>query len=313
MLIRLTERLVSMAAVLVIVSVISYLLILLTPGDAATTMARQRAGVGATPELVAQIREDLGLDQPLVVQYARWMSAVVRGDLGESLRTRRSIAADIALKLPVTLLLAGGAAVLTLLIAIPAGALAAIRPGTKIDRTIRAAAFIGVSSPTFWVGFLLVLVFSLSLRITPTFGIGGIQSMILPWITLALPFAGSLSLLVRTTLRSEMAKLYATTAYAKGLQTRGVVLGHALPNVLVPLVAVFAAQLGQMIAGAILVEIIFAWPGLGTYFVNSVSFRDIPAIQASVLIFAAFFIGLNALADVAQVWLDPRIRGQARA
>ena len=297
-----------MAAVLAVVSVISYLLILMTPGDAATTMARQRAGVGASAELVAEIRKEIGLDQPVPVQYARWISGVARGDFGISLRTRRSISADIAARLPVTLLLAGGAAVFALVIALPLGAISAMRSGSRVDRAVRTLAFVSVSSPTFWVGFVLVLVFSLKLRLTPTFGMTDISSMILPWIALGLPFAGSLCLLIRTMLRSDLARLHTTTAYAKGLRTRGVVVRHALPNVLPPVVAVFGAQLGLMISGAILVEIIFAWPGLGSYFLSSVSFRDIPAIQASVMVFAAFFIVLNALADVTQRLLDPRMR-----
>lgn len=305
------QRFAGTVAVLIVASVISFLLVQLAPGDASNTVARHRAGIGASPEYVAQVRRELGLDEPLAAQYLQWLAGVSRGDLGVSIRTGRPIAAEIATRLPVTLLLAAGAALFSLLVAIPIGVIGALRPGSRIDRILRTVALTSVSVPEFWLGFMLILVFSLTLRLTPTFGMSGIQAMILPWVTLGLRYAGSLSQVIRTTLRSTLSNLYVTTAYAKGLRTPAVIARHALGNVFVPVIAVFGTMLGQMISGAIVVEIVFSWPGLASYYVDSVAFRDLPAIQAAVLVFAAVFVLLNLVVDVCQVVVDPRMRGRA--
>lgn len=302
------RRSAGMLAVLIIASLTSFLLVQLAPGDAANTVARYRAGIGASPEQVDQIREELGLNEPLINQYGDWLSGVLSGDLGISIRTGDPIVDEVAARLPVTLLLAGGAAVLSLLLAIPMGVIGATRPGGRADRILRLLALTWVSTPEFWLGFLLVLVFSLTLRLTPTFGMSGIDAMILPWVALSLRYAGSLSQVIRTTLRSTLINLYITTAYAKGLSSRQVIWRHAVPNVMVPILAVFGTMLGQMISGAILVEVIFSWPGLGSYYVDSVAFRDLPAIQATVLIFAAIFVFINLVVDIAQAAIDPRLR-----
>lgn len=295
-------------AVLFIASFISFLLVELAPGDAANTVARYRAGIGASPEQVAQIRAELGLDQPLLLQYGRWLSGLVQGDLGTSIRTGAPIGDEVANRLPVTLLLAAGAAILCLILAVPMGIIGAIRPGSRPDRLLRFIALTWVSTPEFFLGFVLILIFSIGMRLTPTFGMAGPSALILPWITLSLRYAGGLSQVIRTTLRSTLANLYVTTGYAKGLNTRQVVIGHALPNVFVPVMAVFGTMLGQMISGAIVVEIIFSWPGLASYYVQSVAFRDLPAIQATVLVFAAIFVLINLVVDMAQALVDPRIR-----
>ena len=306
------QRFAGTLAVLVIASFTSFLLVQLAPGDAANTVARYRAGIGASPEQVEQIREQLGLNEPLLAQYGAWLSGVVTGDFGISIRTGDPIVEEVATRLPVTLQLALGAAVLTLLLAVPIGIVGATRPGSRLDRLLRFISLTWVSTPEFGLGFILILVFSLTLRLTPTFGMTGLEAMILPWVTLALRYAGSLSQVLRTTLRSTLSQLYVTTAYAKGLRTRGVIRRHALPNVVVPMLAVFGTMLGQMISGAIVVEVIFSWPGLGSYYVDSVAFRDLPAIQATVLIFAAIFVFINLVVDIAQAAIDPRLR-MARA
>lgn len=305
------QRLAGTLAVLIIASFTSFLLVQLAPGDAANTVARYRAGIGASPEQVEQIREELGLNEPLLTQYGTWLTNLAQGDFGISIRTGDPIVEEVATRLPVTLQLALGAAVLSLLLAVPIGIVGATRPGSRLDRALRFISLTWVSTPEFGLGFLLILIFSLTLRLTPTFGMTGPEAMILPWVTLALRYAGSLSQVLRTTLRSTLAHLYVTTAYAKGLRTRDVIRKHALPNVIVPMLAVFGTMLGQMISGAIIVEVIFSWPGLGSYYVDAVAFRDLPAIQATVLIFAIIFVLINVGVDVLQMLIDPRIRERA--
>ena len=298
----------GLVAVLFVLSILTYLLIALAPGDAATAIAERRAGPGASASQIREIREALGLDDPLPVQYIRWVGAAIRGDLGVSVRSLQPITGEVLDRLGVTLALAGGALVLVVLGGIPLGIAAGLRAGGWIDRVLRLAAVGAVSVPSFVVGYLLIYLLGLRLHLVSTLGGRDLGSFVVPWVVLALPFVGALSRVVRSALLTTLGQPFITTALSKGLKMSVIVRRDALPNAAAPILAVLGAQAGQILAGTVVVETIFSIEGLGLYFLRAVAFRDIPAIQACVLLFAVGFVLANLAADVVQALVDPRIR-----
>lgn len=306
------RRFLMAALVLVAISVLSFSLIGLAPGDAAELLARRRAGAGATAEQIAAIREQFGLNDPMVVQYGRWIADAAAGDLGISLRTNQPIGSEVGDRIFITLALTAGAGTFALGLALVVGVLGVLFSESLVDRGLRFGALIGVSIPNFWLGFLLILAFGVWLGWLPTFGYAGLSSLWLPWITLGVAFAGALSRVVRTQLAAAMAQPYMMTAEAKGLSRSNLVLFHALPNALVPSLNVAGVQLGLIFASSVVIEPVFALPGIGDWFLRGVMFRDLPAIQAGVLIYAAGFVAVTILVDVVQALIDPSL-GTARA
>jgi peptide/nickel transport system permease protein len=299
-------------AVLAAVSVATYALILLAPGDAATSLATARAGPRATPEQVETLRRQLGLDSPGPVQYWHWISGALTGDLGTSIRTGRPVASELRTRIPVTLFLAGGAVVIAFVIGLVAGVTSAVARSSAARGVLRIAALLAVSVPSFWLSYLLILVLAERLGAVPTSGQGGPASWLMPWLVLSLPAAGILSRVVSTTVREALDQPYVTAARARGASLRSIVWRDALPNAAGAILSVSGLLLASLVAGTLIVETVFAWPGVGTYFVGAVSFRDIPALQASVLLLAAGFVLANRLADLAHHLLDPRLRTPAR-
>jgi|RhiMetdeSRZDD1v2_1073273.scaffolds.fasta_scaffold372879_2 ABC-type dipeptide/oligopeptide/nickel transport system permease component len=279
----------------------------LVPGDPVEIML----GESAAPADVAELRRELGLDRPLVVQYGRFLAHAARGDLGRSIVYRAPVSHVIATRYPATLELAGAAFLIALALALPLGVVAAVRPRSALDRGARLASLAGVCLPSFWLGPLLILVFSLRLAWLPVSGRGGVAHLVLPAVTLGLGMAGILVRLTRTSMLAALREDYVRSARAKGAPERRVVLVHALRNALVPVTTVAGLQAGGLLAGAIITETIFAWPGLGRLVVQAIDARDYPLVQGCVLAIAASYVLVNTATDLLQRAIDPRV-GDAR-
>lgn len=264
----------------------------------------------ATEEEYRQIRERMGLDESLPVQYFRYLSQLVRGDFGDSYQRSAPALGIVLDRFPATIHLAAVAVVLLMMFAIPLGTLAAIYRGTWIDTTISTITLVAQALPNFWVGIMLVMFFSVRLGWLPTSGIGGWQALVLPATTLALQPWSRLTRLVRSELLEVLGQDYIRTARAKGLAEPAIRRRHALRNAAVPIVTVIGLDIGYLLGGAIIVETIFAWPGLGSLMVQAMSNQDFPVIQASVVVVACTVVILNLITDLLYIWLDPRIRLQ---
>jgi ABC-type dipeptide/oligopeptide/nickel transport system permease component len=298
------KRAVLALPVLVGVSVVVFVAIRLIPGDPAQLMA----GQAATQEVVQQIRQSLGLDQPLPVQYLYFLRNVVRGDLGRSLFNGAPVVEELAQRFPRTVRLALASMAVASLIGIPAGILAATRRSTWVDTAVMLVALAGVSVPVFWLGLNLILLFSVRLQWLPSFGYETWQHLVLPSLTLGAASTAVVARMTRSAMLEVLGQDYVRTARAKGLAERVVVSRHALRNALIPVVTVLGLQLGTLLSGAVLTETVFAWPGIGRLLVEAVLARDYPIIQGATLLIAATFVVLNVAVDVLYGLLDPRIR-----
>jgi peptide/nickel transport system permease protein len=281
-----------------------FVAIRLAPGDPAQMML----GPSATAQEVAALRTRLGLDQPAPVQYARYLVQVARLDLGESLRLNQPALAAILERVPQTARLSGLAMLVAILLSFPMGIASAIRAGTVIDRLISILSLLGQSVPNFWLGIMLILVFARGLQLLPSGGADTWQHLVLPTITLALPLVGILTRLIRSGLLDVLLDDYIRTARAKGLTSRTVMVRHALLNMLIPVITVIGLQLGTLLGGAVIVESVFAWPGVGRLLVDGIGNRDYPLVQAAILVITTAFVVINLLVDVSYGYLDPRIR-----
>ena len=300
---------------LLLASLLIFLLLRLIPGDPATIVA----GSDATPEQVAAVRRDLGLDQSLVVQYATWLGRVQRGNFGLSQIGKYPVWDQIARAYPATLELTAVALLLALLLAVPTGLLAALRPRSWVDRAISALNAIAIGIPNFLLGILLILAFALTIPILPVGGrvpvledpVAGLKTLVLPAITLAIGVAAVLSRFVRGAMLEVLSEDYVRTARAKGLGESAVVLRHALRNALIPVVTVLGLQIGRLLGGAVIVEAVFAWPGMGRLAVQAILTRDYTIVQATLLLLVTAFVVINLLVDIAYGFIDPRVRVRA--
>jgi peptide/nickel transport system permease protein len=256
----------------------------------------------------ARLRAAYGLDQPLPIQFVRYLGRALRGDLGESLRFREPAMRVVLERLPATLELAGAALLVALVVAVPAGLCAALRPNGKLDAAVSLLALVGQALPTFWLGLLLVMVVAVQWRLLPTSGRGGPEHLILPAITLAAYTTALLSRVLRSSLLDVIARDYVRTARAKGLAERAVVGRHALKNALIPAVTILGLQLGNLFGGAVITETVFAYPGMGQLAIQAISNRDFPVVQAFVVLVSAVVLAASLLTDLAYTLLDPRIR-----
>ena len=274
------------------------------PGDPAQVLAGQMA----TPEEIENIRQQLGLDRPIYEQYATYLSRLVRFDLGRSARTQNPVTQEIWARLPNTLLLAVVAITLACLFGIPAGIISAVRPYSWIDYLVTTSALFGMSMPVFWLGLMLVVVFSVILKWLPAGGTGSWQNVVLPSITLAAFVVAFIARMTRSTMLETLSQDFTTTARSKGLQERVVVIKHAFKNAMIPIITVVGLQFGLLLGGAVLTETVFAWPGLGRLIVDSILARDYPVIQGAILIFGLLYIMVNLFVDLIYALVDPRIR-----
>src|SRR5882672_6762282 len=266
-------------------------------------------GDASVDELRA-LRHTLGLDQPFTTQYVSFLWSAVRGDFGESFRHQQPAFGLVLERLPATLELAFAALLLAVVVALPLGILAALHRGRLLDVVAMGLAVVGQATPYFWMGIMLILVVSVDLGWLPTSGRGGWQRLILPAITLGTHFAAVLARLTRTSMLEVLGQNFVTTARAKGLAERRVILAHALKNAAVPVVTLIGLQFGTLLGGAVVTETIFAWPGVGRLAVQSIFVRDYPVVQAGVLVLALVFVALNLLVDLLYGALDPRIRDE---
>jgi peptide/nickel transport system permease protein len=257
---------------------------------------------------VNEFRQRLGFNDPLAVQYARFLGGAVRGDFGESLRYRRDALGLVLERLPATLLLAGTAMVLTLSVAVPLGVLAAVRRDSLFDHASTIATVLGQATPGFWLGLMLIYVFAVQLRWLPTGGMGGVAHLVMPAVVLAAFYAARVARLTRSAVLDALNEDYVLTARAKGLAETRVIGKHALRNSAIPIVTLAGLEAGQLLGGAVVTETIFAWPGLGRLTVQALLNRDFPVVMAAVSFTSIVYTLMNLLVDLAYGWLDPRVR-----
>lgn len=292
------------------VSVLVFLVLHLVPGNPAQVIA----GADAPPATVQAIEHELGLDRPLPEQYWNYLRRVLHGDLGRSLRSKRPVISDIKDALPNTLALAALAAAVTPVIAIPLGMIAATRQGTAVDTTVTFLSTIGITTPVFAIGLLLIFVFGIRFSWLPISGIGGslwsldgLRHAILPAITLSLGSIAVVTRLSRSALLEVLNQDYIRTARAKGLKERSVILRHGFKNALLPVVTVYGLQIGALLSGAVVTETVFAWPGIGRLAVSAIQGRDFPVVQGCLLVVATVFVLVNLAVDLLYALIDPRI------
>ncbi|MFQ6111217.1 MAG: nickel ABC transporter permease [Nitrospinota bacterium] len=300
----LLRRLALLIPVLLGVSTVVFLVTHVLPGDPVDLML----GETAQPAQREELRRSLGLDKPLPHQYLLFMGGLLRGELGKSLHTGRPVVALLLERLPATLELAAAALVVAILIAIPLGTLAASRPRSPLDTGSMFLATLGVSIPNFWLGPLLIILFSIQLGLFPVSGRGGLLSLVLPALTLGTSMAAILTRMTRASLLEVVGKDFIQAARAKGLGERRVMLLHAMRNAFIPIVTVAGLQLGALLSGSVITETIFAWPGVGRLTIQAIAARDYPLVQGCVLLIAGAYVLANFLTDIIYGFLDPRIR-----
>ena len=310
----LARRLLQMVFVLFGVSVAVFMMLRLIPGNVVDVILGTEGK--ASPERLAELRKLFGLDRPLYAQYLTWFGNLLHGDLGRSIRTSRPILPDILTRLPVTFQLASFAMIFSLLVAIPLGVLSAVKPDTWLDSVVRIVGLLGLSIPSFWLATMLILLVSHFARgLLPTSGyvplskgmLGSYKSVLLPSLALAAPNTAILMRMTRSSMLEILRQEYVMSARAKGLREGSVVFRHALRNALIPVVTVAGIQVGYLLGGAIIIEQVFALPGIGTLILNGIAQRDYPVVQAGVLFVATTFVLANLIVDLCYGYLDPRI------
>lgn len=300
----LIRRLLLAVFVLWGVATVIFLIVRVVPADPALLIA----GSDATAEQLALLREQLGLNEPMLVQYGQFLFGAVTGDLGDSYTLKVSATSLIARVLPNTALLAVLACALALIISFPLGLLAALRVNRLTDRIVTVGTLLTQALPNFWISIVLLLIFSQTLRWLPSVGMTSPLSLILPSIVLALPFVSVLTRMIRNGLLEVMGEGYIQTARAKGLPERTVIFHHAVRNAAIPVVTIVGLQFGSLLGGAVVVETVFAFPGIGDLLVNSIQQRDYNVVQACVLVIAVVFVVINLVVDLLYGFLDPRVR-----
>ncbi|EIM78221.1 ABC transporter permease [Nitratireductor rhodophyticola] len=308
------KRLLAAIPVLFGLSIIVFLIMAMIPGDPATAIL----GSYATPENVARINADLGLDKPLPQQYLIWLGNLLQGDLGRSYALNRPVLDEVLERFSATLILAGTALVLCSILGLLAGVVSAVRQYGLADKVITVLVLIGISIPSFWLGLLLILAFAVKIRLFPASGMyaiygGGdlpdlLHHLFLPALTLAVVATGVIARLTRTAMLEVLRQDYIRTARAKGLTERRVIYRHAFKAALVSVIPVIGIQAGFVLGGAVYIETVFQWPGIGSMLVNAISTRDLLLVQGGVLVVAAAYVLFNLAADVVQTLLDPRLR-----
>ncbi|KQL49721.1 peptide ABC transporter permease [Brevibacillus choshinensis] len=299
----LLKRLMSGLIVLVGVSLFSFALIHLIPGDPVRIMLGEKA----TKERVEQLREHMGLNKPLVVQYVNYATGVLKGDLGTSLKTSRPVSMEIAQRFPATLKMALSGIVVAIVAGVIMGILAAKYKDTYVDYAIMSLATLGMSLPSFWLGLLVIMVFAVNLGWFPVAGGTGFKDLIMPAVTLGVLLSTTISRLTRSGMVEVLSNDYIRTARAKGMGEGIVLFRHAFRNVMIPVVAVVGLQMAALLGGAVIVEQVFNWPGIGTLAIEAISSRDFPMIQGIILFMGAIYVIVNICVDLLYAVLDPRI------
>jgi len=302
------RRLLTLPLLLLGISIISFTLLNLAPGDPAYIILKQQnPGEAPSREAVLALRQELHLDDPAALRYGRWLVRAVQGDLGESYRSSTPISQELWRRFPATVMLTGVSLALAVFIGIPLGIASAVWRGSLLDGLSRLLALIGASVPSYVLALLLILLFAVKLHLLPAIGYGSPKHVLLPAIALAAGSSAQLMRLTRATMLEVVRQDYVRTARAKGLRERVVIGRHALRNALLPVVTVLGVNLGHLLGGAVIVETIFGWPGVGKYAVDAIFLRIYPVIQGFVLYMALIFLLANLMVDLAYRWLDPRL------
>jgi peptide/nickel transport system permease protein/oligopeptide transport system permease protein len=299
------QRVLAVVPVLFGVTLAVFSMLFLVPGDPVKMMLAEFV---TNPDQVAQMRAQLHLDEPVLKQYGRFVANAVRGDLGTSIRSRRPVTTEIGENVASTAQLAAAAMLVAIAVGVPLGLLAALSRNSWLDVASMGTALLGVSMPSFWLGLLLIFVFSLHLAWFPATGGGDLHHLVLPAITLGTIAAAIIARLTRSSMLEVLGQDYVRTARAKGLGGFSVVVRHALKNALIPVITIFGLQFGNLLAGAVIVETVFSRPGLGRLIVGGILNKDFPLVQGTVLFVATAYVLINVLVDVAYAYADPRIR-----
>jgi peptide/nickel transport system permease protein len=299
------RRLLQAIPTVLLVSILVFLLLYLTPGDPAEIFIGENR---STPEMLEQIRERMGLNRPLTEQYLSFMGNALRGDLGVSLQTRRPVLNEIMTRLPSTLELTVAAMLISTLLGLGLGIVAALRHNTLVDSAAMLIALIGISMPVYWSSLLMIVIFSVTLKWLPPIGQGSIERLIMPAVALGFLSAGSLARMVRSSMLEVLSQDYVLTARAKGLARRAVVLRHALRNALIPVITILGLTFGQLLGGAVLTETIFARLGIGRMYVEGILNKDFTLVQGTTLFIALAYVFINIGIDVIYGYVDPRIK-----
>lgn len=311
MIAQIIKRILMVIPKLLAVSIILFFLINILPGDAATGMISNDTSV----EYYEQLRKDMGLDRPAVVRYLSWVGGILKGDMGKSLINNQSVAERIAQRLPVTLELTFLAIIVSIVIAVPVGILSAVKRNSTVDVGASIFSMLGVAMPSFWLGMLLIMLFSLNLRILPASGytppsqslLDNLRRMILPAISVGIGFTATVMRQTRSALLEVLGQDYVLTARAKGLRERIVIWKHALRNALVPVITVISMQIGRLIGGVIVTESVFVLPGMGSAISDAILSRDYPVVMGFILVVASVVVFVNMIVDVLYIFIDPRI------
>jgi ABC-type dipeptide/oligopeptide/nickel transport system permease component len=299
----LARRLLQSLVVLLGVSFVVFFMLYLSGDPAAVLLPPE-----STAEDIARFRTEMGFDDPFIVQYARFLGGALRGDFGNSIRHGEPAFGLVVERLPATFELAGAALVIAVCLAIPAGIVSAVRRNTLLDYVSTVSALFGQSMPTFWLGIMLILLFSVQLNLLPSSGRGTLEHLVLPAITLGLFTTARITRLTRSGMLEVLNQDYIRTARAKGVGNPPVVWKHALKNAAIPIVTIVGIELGTLLGGSVITETIFAWPGVGRLSVQAIYNRDYPVVQAAVFLLASTFVLVNLLVDLVYTYLDPRIR-----
>jgi peptide/nickel transport system permease protein len=286
------------------VTFLVFAIISLTPGDVAAMML----GQGATNESVAALRLEMGLDDPLIVQYGRYLGDLLSGDMGTSYATRKPVVDEIMSRFPNTLKLAFFSILVSIAISIPIGIISAVKQYSLLDNLGMVFALIGISMPSFWLGLILIIVFSLTLGWFPSGGADQIKSIVLPALTLGVASTASIARTTRSSMLEVIRQDFIRTAKAKGLGNMVVILKHALKNALIPTLTVIGLEFGELLGGAILTETVFSWPGIGRLMVESIQRKDTPMVLGCIIVFSVAFSVVNLLIDILYAFIDPRIK-----
>jgi len=313
MLLNFIKRLGIFCLVLVISTTLVFFMLHSLPGEKAVVMAKYiflgNVELNPSNEEIQQVKDKFDLDRSLMSQYISWAGAALHGDLGKSYQSNDPVSEEILIRLPATITLAFVSVLMSLFIGIPLGVLAAVKQNSITDYLCSTTSVLGISMPNFWLALLLILVFSLKLNLTPTIGYGGLSHLILPAVTLGTASSAVIMRLTRSSMLEVMRQDYIRAARGKGLSGRSIFLTHSLRNALIPVITMIGLEFGHLLGGTVIIETIFAWPGIGRLLIDSISARDIPVIQGCVLFITLMYMLLNFTIDAVYPLIDPRIGG----
>lgn len=300
------KRIIALIPVVLGATLLVFLILSMAPGDPAKVIL----GVEATPEQVEELREEMGLNDPVLVQYVRYMFNLCKGDMGTSYKTGKPVTVEIGARLPHTIRLSFVAILVSIVLAVPLGIIAAIKQNTLFDAVAMFISLVGTSMPVFWLGMLLILLFSLKLGWFPVFGADEPSSIVLPSLALGLLSMASIARTTRSSMLEVIRQDYIRTARSKGLSEKVVIRKHALKNAMIPMITIIGLQIGMLLAGSILTETVFAWPGIGRLMIQSILNRDTPTILGCIIVFSVSFSIVNLFVDLIYGFVDPRMKTQ---